>query len=143
MIIIAYIFTKSELKFLCGALNVRGLAKHQFSDEPLTDKLCAEAVQALSGKAFITVSNDKITVNSGIAFLIDALGKAYRLFIGEDEKIFTAYIADEISLLLINDKNSGKYMLYPFENEEKLVEWLNDNNIFTWKDIRLEEKING
>lgn len=137
---IAYIFTETELKFLCGTLGVKGLAKHQFSESPLTDVECKQAVETLSEKDFIAVQNGGITVNSGIALLISVLGKAKRLLIGEDEKIFTAYIADEISLLLINDKNSGNYMLYPFEHEEKLVERLHEENIFTWKDIRLEEK---
>ncbi len=137
---IAYIFTEPELKFLCGALNVRGLAKHQFSENSLTDAEYKQAVDTLSEKDFIAVQSDKITVNSGIALLIGALGKAKRLLIGENEKIFTAYIADEISMLLINDKNSVNYMLYPFEHEEKLVERLHEENIFTWKDIRLEEK---
>lgn len=137
---IAYIFTEPELKFLCGALNVRGLAKHQFYENPLTDAECKQAVDTLSGKDFIDVQSGGIAVNSGIALLIGVLGKARRLLIGEDEKIFTAYITDEISLLLINDKNSGNYMLYPFEHEERLVERLHEENIFTWKDIRLEEK---
>lgn len=137
---ITYIFTEPELKFLCGALNVCGLAKHQFSKSPLTDAECEQAIGTLSEKGFIAVQSGGITVNSGIAMLIGALGKAERLLIGEDKKIFTAYIADEISLLLINDKNSGNYMLYPFEHEEKLVERLHEENIFTWKDIRLEEK---
>ena len=140
---IAYIFTESELKFLCGALGVRGLAKHQFPESPLTDVECKHAIGTLSEKDFIAVQSGGITVNSGIALLIGALGKAKRLFIGDSEKIFTAYIADEISLLLINDKNSGNYMLYPFETEDKLVERLHEENIFTWKDIRLEENLNG
>lgn len=140
---IAYIFTEPELKFFCGALGVRGLAKHQFSEDPLTDAECEQAIGPLSEKDFIAVQNGGITVNSGIALLIGALGKAKRLLIGDMEKIFTAYIADEISLLLINDKNSGNYMLYPFENEDKLVERLHEENIFTWKDIRLEGKLNG
>lgn len=140
---ISYIFTESELKFLCGALGVRGLAKHQFSENQLTNAECEQAIETLSEKDFIAVQSGGITVNSGIALLIGALGKARRLLIGEDEKIFTAYIADEISLLLINDKNSGNYMLYPFETEEKLVERLHEENIFAWKDIRLEEKLNG
>lgn len=137
---IAYTFTEPELKFLCGALNVCGLAKHQFSEISLTDAECKQAVETLSEKDFITVQSGGITVNSGIAMLIGALGKAKKLLIGEDEKIFTAYIADEISLLLINAKNSGNYMLYPFEHEEMLVERLHEENIFTWKDIRLEGK---
>ena len=137
---IAYIFTEPELKFLCGALNVRGLAKHQFFESTLTDVECKQAVETLLEKDFIAVQSGGIAVNSGISLLISALGKAKRLLIGEDEKIFTAYIANEISLLLINDKNSGNYMLYPFENEEKLVERLHEENIFTWKDIRLEGK---
>lgn len=137
---IAYIFTEPELKFLCGALGVRGLAKHQFSENPLTDAEYEQAIGTLSEKDFIAVKSGGITVNSGISLLVGALGKAKRLLIGEDEKIFTAYIANEISLLLINDKNSGNYMLYPFEHEELLVGRLHEENIFTWKDIRLEEK---
>ena len=137
---IAYIFTEPELKFLCGALNVRGLAKHQFSESPLTDAECEQAIGTLSEKDFISVQSGGIAVNSGIAMLIGTLGKAEKLFIGRNEKIFTAYIADEISLLLINDKNSGNYILYPFEHEEKLVERLHEENIFTWKEIRLEVK---
>ncbi|MCX4374912.1 MAG: hypothetical protein OSJ61_01945 [Lachnospiraceae bacterium] len=140
---ISYIFTEPELKFLCGTLGVRGLAKHQFSENQLTDAECEQAIETLSEKDFIAAQSGGITVNSGIALLIGALGKARRLLIGEDEKIFTAYIADEISLLLINDKNSGNYMLYPFETEDKLVERLHEENIFAWKDIRLEEKLNG
>ena len=137
---ITYIFTEPELKFLCGALNVRGLAKHQFSESPLTDAECEQAIGTLSEKDFIAVQSSGITVNSGIDMLIGSLGKAKRLLIGDGEKFFTAYIANEISLLLINDKNSGNYMLYPFEHEEKLVEHLYEENIFTWEDIRLEEK---
>lgn len=140
---IAYIFTETELKFLCGLLGVRGLAKHQFSDSSVSGAECEQAVRSLSEKDFVTVREDGITVNSGIALLIDSLGKAERLLIGEGEKIFTAYISAEISLLLINDANSGNYMLYPFENEEKLVERLHENSIFTWKDIRLEENLYG
>lgn len=140
---IAYIFTKPELKFLCEALNVRGLVKHQLSENPLTDAECEQAIGTLAEKDFIAVQSGGITVNSGIALLIGALGKAKRILIGENEKIFTAYIAEEISPLLINDKNSGNYMLYPFETEDKLVERLHEENIFTWKDIRLEGKLNG
>lgn len=140
---IAYIFTEKELKFLCGSLGVRGLAKHQFSENQLTDAECEQAIGTLAEKDFIAVQSGGITVNSGIALLIGALGKAKRILIGENEKIFTAYIAEEISLLLINDKNSGNYMLYPFETEDKLVERLHEENIFAWKDIRLEGKLNG
>lgn len=135
----AYIFTEKELKFLCAALGIRGLAKHQFNENPLTEEECSEAVVTLSKKDFIAAQNGKMTVNSGIALLIGALGKAKRLLIGEG--VFTAYICDEISLLLINDKNSKNYMLYPFESEEKLAERLNEENILTWKEIELEEKV--
>lgn len=135
---IAYIFTEKELKFLCAALSVRGLAKHQFNENPLTEKECSETVGTLSKKDFIAVQDGKMTVNSGIAFLIGALGKAKRLLIGEG--VFTAYICNEISLLLINDKNSKNYMLYPFESESELTKWLNNENIFTWKEIELEEQ---
>ncbi|MCM1060282.1 MAG: hypothetical protein NC452_08300 [Eubacterium sp.] len=136
---IAYIFTEPELKFLCDALSVRGLAAHQFPESTLTGAEYEQAVHTLSKKNFIGVNNDKITVDSGIALFIGTFGNAVRLLIGEGEKIFTAYINDEISLLLKNDLNSGNYMLYPFETEEKLVEYLHEENIFTWKDIRLED----
>lgn len=137
---IAYIFTEQELKFLCRALNVRGLAKHQFPDSALTDIEYGQAVQSLSEKKFITVQNSNIIVNSGIAVLIKTFGTAKHLLVGDNDRIFTAYINDGISVLLINDMNSSNYMLYPFEDENNLVERLHENNIYTWKDIRLEDK---
>lgn len=137
---ISYIFTEPELKLLCGALNVRGLAKHQFPDSTLTDIEYGQAVQSLSTKKFITVQNDNIVINSGIVVLIKTFGTAKRLFIGDKDRLFTAYINDDISVLLINDINSSNYMLYPFEDENTLVERLHENNIYTWKDIRLEDK---
>ncbi len=137
---IAYIFTEQELKFLCGALDVRGLAKHQISDSPVTDAEREQALRTLLEKDFVRTSGDKIIVNSGIALLIGEFEKAKRLLIGYNGRLFTAYIAAEISVLLINDNNSGKYMLYPFENEDNLIKWLHENNIFIWRDIRLEDK---
>lgn len=137
---IAYIFTEQELKFLCEALGVRGLAKHQFSDSPVTDVEREQAVRTLSEKDFIQKRGGRIIVNSGIALLMGEFKKARRLLIGDNGRHFTAYITAGISVLLINDKNSGKYMLYPFENEDDLIKWLHENNIFMWRDIRLEDK---
>lgn len=134
---IAYIFTEPELKFLCGALNARGLEKRRFSEETLTKEECAQAVQSLSEKSFVEIRGEKIIVDSGIVFLIAAMGMAGRLFAGDN---FTGYIAGEISLLLIDDPNSGSFMLYPFENEDNLIKWLYENEIYIWKDIKLEDR---
>lgn len=121
-------------------MKINCLAKHQFDDEKLTETDCKAVIKNLSQKGFIAKREDKISVNSGIAFMISSLGKAKRLFIQKHERVFTAYICGEISLLLINDTKSNNYMLYPFENEDKLVEWLNENNIFNWEDARFENE---
>lgn len=134
---IAYIFTEQELKFLCGALGVRGLEKRRFSDKPLTEEECTQALQSLSEKSFIDFRGKNFVIDSGIAFLIVSVGKAERLLAGDG---FTGYIAAEISLLLRDDPNSGSFMLYPFENEDNLIKWLYENEIYIWKDIKLEDR---
>lgn len=136
---IGYIFTENELKLLCGAMNIRALAKHQFPNMNITAKEWAQAEDTLAEKGF-AVKDGGITIGSGIALMIRSMGKAERLFIGDGERKFTAYICPKISLLLINDVNSRNYMLCPFENEDFLAEYLNENGLYEWKDIRVEEK---
>lgn len=127
------------MKLLCGALNIGALAKHQFANMNITAKEWAQTEDTLAEKGF-AVKDVGITIDSGIAFMIRSMGKAERLFIGDGERKFTAYICPKISLLLINDANSRNYMLCPFENEDILAEYLNENGLYEWNDIRLEEE---
>ena len=137
---IAYIFSSSELKLICKILKIKGLAKHQFSNSELSGIEYDKALQTLMKKEFIVTRGENIIINSGITVLVETFKTAKHLLIGDIDRIFTAYISTDISVLLINDTKSDNFWLYPYENEDKLVDWLHDNNIYAWKDIRLEER---
>ena len=136
---IAYIFSENELKFLCGKLGVHRLAKHQFKNNIIDESGCEQALCSLSDKGFASVQCSNVFLNSAIAMFINAFNKAERLLIGNGERKFTAYLTADITFLLINDENSENFLLYPYENEDALVKWLNENGIYEWIDIRLEE----
>ncbi len=140
---ISYIFTETELRLLCGMLEVRGLPAWEFSVDRLSDEECERALASLSDKGFISISGNGTVINSGIAFLIKKLGMAKKLFLNISEKFFAGYICEEISLLMTADKGSGNYFLYPFEKENELISRLHESNIYEWKEIRGKEEIYG
>jgi hypothetical protein len=137
---ICYIFTSRELMLLCGIMQVQGLAKHQFPETHLSDDEFASAAKTLAEKGFIAVADGRMIINSGIAFLIRSMGNTKRLLIGDGERKFTGYITDKLSMLLICDKNSPNLLLHPYETEDELIEKLHENEIYEWKDIRMEEE---
>lgn len=140
---IAYIFTAAELRFLCGALEVKGLPAEEFSGEGLSEDEREEVLKSLSRKGFFKLGGEGAVINSGIAFLIKMLGSAEKLYLNVSGEFFAGYICGEVSLLLRADEGSGKYFLYPFEKENELISRLHDNNIFEWKEIRGKDEIYG
>ncbi|MGN0553927.1 MAG: hypothetical protein ACI4I1_11105 [Oscillospiraceae bacterium] len=134
---ISYIFSENEIKLLCRLLNAEVLSKHQFDNDPFDDEKYASSIASLSGKGFVNLSSNGITVNSGIAMMINRMSRACKLFLGNCKRKFTAYIEDHISILLIDDLYSKKIMLCPFEREDELSEWLNENGFFIWETVYL------
>lgn len=134
---ISYIFSTSEFKFLCSAMKLNILTKHRFEQENSLD--IDKARSLLIQKEFISVKNEQITVNSGIELFLKEMNSAERVFIGKENRCFTAYISQRCSVLLIDDTNSKNLMLYPFESENKLVDWLYCEKIYSWEDYRLEK----
>lgn len=133
---ISYIFSTSEFKFLCSAMKLNILTKHRFEQENSLD--IDKARSLLIQKGFISVKNEQITVNSGIELFLKEMNSAERVFIRKESRCFTAYISQRCSVLLIDDTNSKNLMLYPFESENKLVDWLYCEKIYSWEDYRLE-----
>lgn len=133
---ISYIFSTLEFKFLCSAMKLNILTKHRFEQENSLD--IDKARSLLIQKGFISVKNEQITVNSGIELFLKEMNSAERVFIRKESRCFTAYISQRCSVLLIDDTNSKNLMLYPFESENKLVDWLYCEKIYSWEDYRLE-----
>lgn len=134
---ISYIFSTSEFKFICSAMKLNILSKHRFEQESSLD--IDKARSLLIQKGFISVKNEQITVNSGIELFFKEMNSAERVFIGKESRCFTAYISRRCSVLLIDDTNSKNLMLYPFESENELVDWLYSEKIYSWEDYRLEK----
>ena len=142
MDMIAYKFTKTELRFLCEHLgNIKPWGIFA-KGGALSDDECRQAMDSLRNKGFITGEDSSASVNSVIALLIRSPGRAQQIFVGAQEG-FTAYICDNISLLLIKDGGEGRFLLYPFQSESSLIEWLNENGIFQWDRLSKEEFYNG
>lgn len=135
---ISYRFTVNELKYLCAVKHIKGLCRHQFDDSPLDDDGINTAVRSLEGKSFIELRKGRSVINKGISVLIDVIGNPMRLYIGDNKRKFTAYIANDCSVLLINEKSSSVIMLCPFPNDDELEHWLRNNGIFEWKIILSE-----
>lgn len=134
---ILYIFSESELKYLCLAMKLNILPRHRFKHESSLD--IDKAKSLLIQKRFISIKNGRITVNSGIELFLKEMNSAERVFIGKEGRRFTAYISQRCSVLLIDDTNSKNLMLYPFESEDELVDWLYSEKIYLWEDYRLEK----
>lgn len=136
---ISYRFTENELKYLCAVKHIKALCQHQFHDSPLDESSIKTTVKSLEGKSFIEVRDDKVIINKGISMLIDVLSSPQCLYIGDGERKFTAYIANNCSVLLINEKSSSVILLCPFPNETELEHWLRANGFFEWRIILSEE----
>lgn len=140
---IAYIFTGEELRFLCGVLGVRGLPSGEFSGGEISDTQCSRIAEGLSVKGFVSMNGKKAVINSGIAFLVQCLGRAEKLYQSVSGDFFAGYVCNGISLLLTRDRGSGNYFLYPFEGEEGLIARLREENISKWSEICGRENIYG
>lgn len=140
---IAYIFTGEELRFLCGVLGVRGLPSGEFSGGEISDTQYSMIAERLSVKGFVSVNGKKAVINSGIAFMVQCLGRAEKLYQSVSRDFFAGYVCNGISLLLTRDRGSGNYFLYPFEGEEGLVARLREENISKWSEICGRENIYG
>lgn len=139
---ISYIFTENEMKLLCGLMKLEILSVHQFSDRKLTEDEYSQALESLQRKSFVTVHGGDAEINSGIYIMLDEMNNAEKIYRNTGETIFTAYICKYMSLLLIH--RSNRLMLYPFENENLLDEWLKENEILHYEVIKLRRsELNG
>lgn len=142
MDLIAYKFTETELRFLCEQLgNIKPWGIFT-EGGALSGDECRQAMASLRNKGFVAGEDSSASVNSVIALLIRSLGKAQRILVGAEDG-FTAYICENISLLLIKDGGEGRFLLYPFQSERSLSEWLGENGIYQWDTLREEEFYNG
>ncbi len=142
MDLIAYKFTETELRFLCEQLgNIKPWGIFTEGGALSADE-CRQAMDSLRNKGFVAGEDSSASVNSVIALLIRSLGRAQRILVGAEEG-FTAYICENISLLLIKDGGEGRFLLYPFQSESSLSEWLGENGIYQWDTLREEKFYNG
>lgn len=139
---ISYIFTENELKLLCGLMKLKALPVHQFSENELTEDEYIKALEGLQRKSFVTLHNESAVINSGIYVMLDEMSKAERIYRNIGKTVFTAYACKNISLLLLS--RSNRLMLYPFEKEKLLKEWLKENEILHYEEITLKRnELNG
>ena len=96
---------------------------------------CLNAKRSLEEKGFIEIENELCVINSVIAFLFRVMASAERIFVGNGNTKFTAFIG-KCSVLL--SESFGQFVLSPFENEVLLVSYLRENGLTEWSDIRLE-----
>ena len=139
---ISYIFSENELKLLCGLMKIEALSRHQFSENALTDIEYMSALESLQKKNFIVLRNEIAEINSGIYVMLDSMSKAVKLYRNMGGTVFTAYICEDMSLLLLS--KGIRLFLYPFENEQLLKDWLVKNEILNYEEIILKRsEING
>lgn len=132
---ISYIFTEQELKYLCGIMKTDVLPLHMINDSEISASECLNAKRSLEEKGFIEIKNELCVINSVIAFLFRVMASAERIFVGNGNTKFTAFIG-KCSVLL--SESFGQFVLSPFENEAFLVAYLRENGLTEWSDIRLE-----
>lgn len=132
---ISYIFTEQELKYLCGIMKTDVLPLHMINGSEISDSECRNAKRSLEEKGFIEIKNELCVINSVIAFLFRVMASAERIFVGNGNTKFTAFIG-KCSVLL--SESFGQFVLSPFENEAFLVAYLRENGLTEWSDIRLE-----
>lgn len=132
---ISYILTMEELKYMCGILNVQVLPLHMISGGEISESEYGQARHSLEEKGFIELTNGDLTVNSVIEFIFQVMNASKRIFVGNGDAKFTAYIG-KCAVLLIN--SFGKLALLPFETEMDLVNYLREHDLSEWTDIRLE-----
>ena len=132
---ISYIFTEPELKYLCGIMKTDVLTLHMINGSEISASECLNAKRSLEEKGFIEIKNELCVINSVIAFLFRVMASAERIFVGNGNTKFTAFIG-KCSVLL--SESFGQFVLSPFENEAFLVAYLRENGLTEWSDIRLE-----
>lgn len=139
---ISYIFTENELKLLCGIMKLDALPIHQISDRTLTEEEYSKALESLQKKSFMVLRDGTAEINSGIYVMLDAMRNAAKLYRNMGKTVFTAYICEKISLLLLS--KNAHLLLYPFENEKLLKDWLKENEITNYEEITLKRSmLNG
>lgn len=136
---IGYVLSENELKVLLAITGTGIVPGHCFSDTDLMRADYERAINTLAEKGFLRTAEEKLIIDHGINIMIRHIGKASTLLVGNGRKKFTAYISDKLSLLLIDDENSDNIILYPFENKQLLVEWLNEEGLFLWNTITIKD----
>ncbi len=133
---ISYIFTKSELRYFSAVMRLDILPVHMIDGENIGETELIEAEESLIRKGFLRRSEENKFLDAGIDFLLRAMGSAERIFLGDGERKFIAYIGE--CAVLLEKENSGNFLMSPFQTEEKLVSALNEKGIYEWTDRRLE-----
>lgn len=136
---IGYIVEKRELTLLMLLVNGE--------KTELAEKFCKGSdeneqrliLDRLEKKGYIFKGRNKVDVERTIAFLLYQLGQAAEAAISADNKRYV-YWCPKLLIMLEQDRcNKEKCKLVPFENENSLREYLEENKIFLGTKVLIRE----
>ena len=136
---IGYIMKKSELTLLMMLVNKdkARLAElfYREIDAYGQDKLLDE----LGKKGYVFRRKNAVDVEKTIAFLLYQLGNAGEAAISADGRRYVYYCPSLILMLEQDRLSKEKCRLVPFENENSLSEYLEENYIFLGTKVTIRE----